>query len=51
MFFENAATALRTAAGAIPDVPFIPGDVDFAVARLAGERGVDDAFGGPSALV
>ena len=51
VLFQNAAAALRVAARAIPDVPFVPGDVDLAIAGLAGERRIDDAFGGLDALV
>src|ERR1019366_9754568 len=34
------------AAGAVPDIPFIPGDIDFAITGLPGERRIDDALGG-----
>src|ERR1039458_8286595 len=51
VLFQDAAAALLVAAGAVPDIPFIPGDVDFAVAGLSGEGGIDDALGGFGALV
>ena len=51
VLFEDAAAALRVAAGAVPDIPLVPGDIDFAIAGLSGERGIDEAFGGLGALV
>ena len=48
---NTAALFLPLPAGAIPDVPLIPRNVDAAAGRLAGERGVDDPGGGLDAAV
>src|SRR5581483_5798947 len=45
MLFEDTAATLLRAASPVPDVPFVPRDVNLAVAH-AGERRVDDALGG-----
>src|SRR5450756_85703 len=51
VLLQDAAATLRVAASAVPDIPFIPGDIDFAIAGLSGEGRVDDALGGFGAAV
>src|ERR1019366_8486366 len=51
VLLQDAAATLLGAAGAVPDIPFIPGDIDLAIAGLSGEGRVDDALGGFGAPV
>jgi hypothetical protein len=36
VFLQDAPAALRVAAGAVPDIPFVPRDIDLAIAGLSG---------------